>query len=179
MNVASAGGRSSGTSGSARGSRSGCLGGSSGRRLVRRFSSSFAASGRSALRPPGHRDDGLARGEVAGNAGLNTLAVLLGGSRVFDDLVALLGALGGLNDLRGVRVGCAVASGLAVDVAGLARGNAALGGSEASDDRGRSGDGAGSLGTGEGAGDEGGQDDDGVLHFGCCSFWVKLEVLLK
>jgi len=113
--------------------------------------------------------NGLAGGEEAGNASLLALGVRRGRSRGAVALVALHGALGGVDDLGGVGVGSTDARGLSVDISSGARSDAGLGGGEAADDAGRGGDGGGGLGMGERAGEEGRQDDGGVLHFGCSS----------
>jgi len=104
---------------------------------------------------------GLAGGEVAGNASLHALAVLLSRSGGAVPLVALHGALSRLVNLGRVGVRGANAGSLAVYITGRAAGNAGLGGCEGSadDGRGRSDGGRRGLRSGEGGGEERQEDN--------------------
>lgn len=103
----------------------------------------------------------MAGGEVAGNASLHALAVLLSRSGGAVALVALHGALSRLVGLGRVGVRGANAGGLAVYITGRAAGNAGLGGCEGSADDGRGGGDGGRRGlrSGEDGGEERQEDN--------------------
>jgi len=112
------------------------------------------------------KSTGLAAGEEAVDAALDTLGVCLRSSRRAIALVALGGALVGCDGLGSVGARITQACSLAVHISGLAGQGAAHGGSESRSgrwSRGSRRDGS-SLGDGEGASDES-EDHGCVLHF--------------